>query len=141
MKNMRILIDTNILVDYLQKRTPFNLSAERIVDLSTDNVIEGCIAAHTITNLFYILRKIYTIEERKEILLGFCKLFDVIDIDTTKLINALKDERFSDFEDCLQMECAKNASVDYIVTRNLEDFKNSDIPVLSSEEFISLLKE
>lgn len=54
---MKILIDTNVLIDYIEKRQPFSESAEKIMNACVDDEIEGCIAAHSVSNLFYILRK------------------------------------------------------------------------------------
>ena len=88
---------------------------------------KGCIAAHSISNMFFILRKDYTAKERREILSGLCTIFDVEGIDKAKLLSGLANEEFSDFEDCLQMECAKSYGADYIVTRNVSDYSVSDI--------------
>lgn len=106
-KGMRILIDTNILLDYIVEREPYAEFARKIVWLCKENKLEGCIAAHSIPNIFYILRKNYSINERRELLLGICKIFNVQCLDILKIKSALKDTEFSDFEDCLQMESAK----------------------------------
>lgn len=77
--------------------------------------------------MFFILRKDYTAKERREILSGLCTIFDVEGIDKAKLLSGLANEEFSDFEDCLQMECAKSYGADYIVTRNVSDYSVPDI--------------
>ncbi|MDR0515690.1 MAG: PIN domain-containing protein [Fibromonadaceae bacterium] len=81
--------------------------------------------------------KDYSVKERKEMLLGLCNIIDIVDIDKQKVIASLLNEDFSDFEDCLQMECAKRVNADYIVTRDLPDFSNSDIAAISPMDFIS----
>lgn len=139
-KGMRILIDTNILLDYIVEREPYAEFARKIVWLCKENKLEGCIAAHSIPNIFYILRKNYSINERRELLLGICKIFNVQCLDILKIKSALKDTEFSDFEDCLQMECAKAFNAQYIVTRNPRDFKTSVIPCINPDEFISKLQ-
>lgn len=63
----------------------------------------GCIAAHTVSNMFFILRKTYSVEDRRTILKDICKLFDVEGIDRLKIIQALDNSDFKDFEDCLQI--------------------------------------
>lgn len=138
---LRILIDTNIVLDYLLSREPYEKSAGVIIKFCQQKVVEGCIAAHSITNIFYILRKNFSIEERRWILLDICKIFCVEGIDAKKLQNALMNEGFLDFEDCLQMECAKNFHADYIVSRNLEDFKNSDIPCVNPDEMCRIIEK
>lgn len=74
------------------------------------------------------------------ILLDICKIFYVEGIDVKKLRNALVNEEFPDFEDCLQMECARDFRADYIVSRNLEDFKNSNIPCVDPDEICRIIK-
>jgi predicted nucleic acid-binding protein len=66
---MVILIDTNILIDFLEKREPFRQNAIRIIQKNIDKELVGCIAAHSIPNIFYILRKNYSVDERKAMLL------------------------------------------------------------------------
>ena len=87
------------------------------------------------------MRKDYTVEERREILLALCQLFDVSCINEDKIQNALKNNEFSDFEDCLQMECAKEYHADYIVARNTADFAASNIPCMEPEQMWALLEE
>lgn len=137
---LRILIDTNVILDYLLKREPYEEAARTIIKFCHQKMIEGCIAAHSITNIFYILRKDFSINERREILLDICKIFSVESIDGKKLQHALINEKFLDFEDCLQMECAQNFHADYIVTRNLADFKNSNTPCVNPDEICKIIK-
>lgn len=136
----RILVDTNVLLDYLLMREPFYEEAKRIVISCVDGRIKGCIAVHSISNIFYILRKDYSIKERREILSELCSIFDVEGIDKVKLVEALQNENFSDFEDCLQMECAKAYRAEYIVTRNVGDYKASEIKAVMPKEYIELKK-
>ena len=135
-KSMRILIDTNIILDYIADRRPFSETAYQIIELCTNRKVEGCIAAHTISNLFYILRKELSNEERREVLQGFCKIFDVIGIDAAKIESALKNNSVIDFEDCLQMECAKDIDANFIVTRNIKDYVNSSIKAIDPSDFL-----
>lgn len=133
---MQVLIDTNILVDYIQKREPFCESAEIIVNACAEDKIDGYIAAHSISNLFYILRKQFTVEERKRLLKGLCTIFKVVGIDKVTIINALNDNEFDDFEDCLQEKCALTAHADYIITRNIKDFSGARVKCLEADVFV-----
>ena len=128
--------DTNILLDYLLMREPFYDNASEIVRRCVDGIYRGCVAAHSISNMFFILRKTYNIKERREILLSICEIFDIIGIDKTKLIIGLENEDFSDFEDCLQMECARDYGAKYIVTRNIADYEKSEIKAISPSDFL-----
>ena len=133
---MVILIDANILLDFLQKRKPFMDAADEIIHKCAAREIVGYIAAHSITNAFYILRKDYPAEERKAMLLDLCYTVNVVGIDRQKLVSALLNERFDDIEDCLQTECARAVGADYIVTRNIADFANSTIPAVLPDDFL-----
>ncbi|XCP86752.1 PIN domain-containing protein [Roseburia hominis] len=137
---MRVLIDTNIILDYILNREPYGEQARRVVKACEESKLSGCIAAHTVSNMFYILRKEYTVEERRELLLAICELFDIEGVDANKIQNALKNDKFSDFEDCLQMECAKTYHADYIITRNAADFAASAIPCIEPGQMCILLE-
>ena len=116
---MRVLIDTNVILDFLQKREPFYESAAKIIVSCREQIIQGCISAQSIADMFYILRKDYTLEERRRILLDICQIMSVETIDKYKLIAALQNKNFNDLEDCLQAECAISLNAEYIVTRNV----------------------
>ena len=139
MKDMRVLFDTDVIMDFIVEREPFSNDAEKAICLCLERRIPCSIAAHTIPNLFYILRKYLTMEERRDILLKICLMFTVVGIDTNLLISALQDFNFEDFEDCLQVRCASDFFADFIVTRNVKDFVNSPVPVLEPTGLIAKL--
>lgn len=136
---MRILVDTNIILDVLLKREPHNKAAQAIMTKCADREIMGYLAAHSIPNIFYVLRKEYSQEERRKFIRSLCEIFWISDLNTEKIMSAIDNEQFLDFEDCLQEECAAAETVDYIVTRNLADFKRSRVKVIGPEEFMKLL--
>lgn len=125
-------------MDYLLEREPFFDDAKEVILSCTDGKVKGCIAAHSIPNMFFILRRDYSIKERREVLLNLCKIFDVEGIDKTKLLSGLANEDFSDFEDCLQMECAKSYGASYIVTRNVADYSTSEIKAIMPKDYLGL---
>ncbi len=134
----KILIDTNVLLDYLLEREPFFEDAKKVVLSCANGETRGCLAAHSISNMFFILRKDFTQKERRAILLSLCTLFDIEKIDKEKIVYGLANESFSDFEDCLQMECARSYGAQYIVTRNVSDYVTSDIKAISPSEYLKL---
>jgi predicted nucleic acid-binding protein len=142
MKNMenKILVDTNILLDYFLKREPFFHYSREVIALCKSGKVKGCIASHTVSNMFFILRNEYTSKERRALLIGVCTIFEVVGIDKDKLLAGLENENFSDFEDCLQMECAKEFGAGYIVTRNVGDFKMSDVKAITPQEYLEIVK-
>ena len=139
MKNIIVLIDTNIFIDVLQDRIPFTDNSQAVIGLVTQKKIKGAVAAHSITNLWYILRKTHSDEERRNYLLSLFELFDVVSIDKNRLVAALEKSDFKDFEDCLQDECACAINADYIITRNANDFESSMVKALTPEEFLENL--
>lgn len=139
MKNITVLIDTNIFIDVLQDRIPFTDNSQAVIGLVTQKKVKGAVAAHSITNLWYILRKTHSDEERRNYLLSLFELFDVVSIDKNRLVAALEKSDFKDFEDCLQDECAYAINADYIITRNAKDFESSMVKVLTPEEFLENL--
>lgn len=134
----KILVDTNVLLDYLMTREPFYEDAKKIVLACADGKTKGCIAAHSISNMFFILRKDYSAKERREVLFNLCLIFDIEGIDKVKLLSGLENEDFSDFEDCLQMECAKAYEAEYIVTRNVADYEASKIKAITPKDYWDL---
>lgn len=139
MKNITVLIDTNIFIDVLQDRIPFTDNSQAVIGLVTQKKIKGAVAAHSITNLWYILRKTHSDEERRNYILSLFEIFDVISIDKNRLVAALENSNFKDFEDCLQDECACAINADYIITRDAKDFESSMVKALTPEEFLENL--
>ncbi|MBQ7970594.1 MAG: PIN domain-containing protein [Treponema sp.] len=134
---MTILLDTNIILDYIAER-PFSKSeTKQIFEMIFSRKINGIIAAHSITNLWYILRKTCTAPERREIINTLLECFEIAEINKTIIQNAINRNNFSDFEDCLQDECAKTYKADYIITRDKDDFTTSLIPTLFPTEFLN----
>lgn len=86
----RILIDTNVLLDYLITRESYYEEAKEIMLSCLNRETKGCIAAHSIPNIFFILRKDYNVKERREILINLCTIFDVEGIDKSKLLLGLQ---------------------------------------------------
>ena len=135
---MVALIDTNVLIDALAHRTPFDKEAKEILKKCYEKKVTGFTAAHSFTNMFYILRKLYSLDDMKLLLLNLSKIIKIIKIDEELITSSLKNSLFSDVEDCLQAECAKIANADYIITRNANDFANSRIKAISPTEFLEI---
>ena len=138
---MVILVDTNVILDVLLKREPYRTYSEIILSKCANRQIIGYLAAHSVPNIFYILRKKYTQQERRKFIKNLCSIFRISDLNLDKILAAVDNEDFTDFEDCLQEECAVNIMADYIVTRNPRDFEKSRVKVIDPEAFIALLQK
>jgi len=133
---MVILIDTNILLDCFISRQPFVDNAKNILRLCFRKECNGYIAAHSVTNIYYIFRKDFSASKRKKMLIELCEYIEVAGIQKKQIIDALVNEDFDDLEDRLQVECAQMVNADYIVTRNITDFSASPIPAILPEDFL-----
>ena len=136
---MVVLVDTNIIIDALANREPYADNAKKILEKCAAREVTGILAAHSIPNMFYILRKNFSQDERRFLLKNLCNIFKISDLNAKKILAALENEKFVDFEDCLQEECAVQSMADYIVTRNPADFANSRVKVILPEEFLKKL--
>lgn len=138
MKNMALLIDTNILITFLTKREdPFIEESEKIVEMCAMGQCDGFVAFHSLSTLWYVLRK-RSGEERRRGLKAICSIFTVVGASQDEIIDAINKVDFKDFEDCLQDKCAKEAGVDYIISGNVKDFEKSEIPAITPAEFVKL---
>jgi len=132
-----LLIDTNIVIDLLAKREPFYDGAAILFSLADKHKIKLTVSSLTFANTNYVLSKLKSPRKAREILRRFKILVGVLNLNDKIIELALNDEGFNDFEDGLQYYTALEHSQDIIITRNLRDFKNSRIPVMTAEEFLS----
>ncbi|MGN0756728.1 MULTISPECIES: type II toxin-antitoxin system VapC family toxin [Treponema] len=134
---MKILIDTNIILDLIQSREPFSENASKIINSCVKKENEGYISAHSLSDIFFILRKDKTVEERKALILNLCSFFIVIPEDKNFYTAVCQNNDWNDLEDGLQMKCADFENLDYIVTRDAgKGFNNSPVKVISAENFL-----
>ncbi|GHV81352.1 hypothetical protein AGMMS49944_31430 [Spirochaetia bacterium] len=96
MKDMVILIDTNVVIDFLANREPFFNDAAILMQKCGDNKLAGYIAAHTVPTVFYILRKQFSVSERKDRLSKLCGFIDIAGNDKQQVIKAIENNRFDD---------------------------------------------
>lgn len=136
---MKIVFDTNVIVDVLTDRDPFAEVSTKALAAVERNDIVGAMTANTITDVYYILRRREPSRTRRKAILK--ELIAAVEVlDTTKsLCCSALDSSIADFEDAVVVESAKQWSADCIVTRNTEDFVDSPIKVMTPAEFIEML--
>lgn len=132
-----LLIDTNIVIDLLAKRAEFYEEAAELFSRSDKNELILAISTLTLANTNYVLSKLTSPKQAREILRKFKVLVKVLSLDDKITELALSDDDFPDFEDGLQYYSAVENQIDVIITRNKKDFKHSKIPVLSAKEFLA----
>ena len=135
---MKVLIDTNILLDVLCARENFLEPSLKVWKYCEVNKLEGYISALSVPNIVYILRKELTPEKTQEVIEQLLLIFKVCDLKTEDLKKAAAMQH-SDYEDALQMVCAGRIKADYIVTRNIRDFLVSKVPALTPSELLDRL--
>lgn len=106
---MVVLIDTNVIIDFLVAREPFYDSALHVMEKCASGEAEGYMAFHSLPNLWYILRKVPA-ETRRSWLEKVCKILKVASASQKAVMRAIKMDNFKDFEDCLQDRCAEEVS-------------------------------
>lgn len=133
----KLLIDTNIVIDLLSKREAFYEEASRLFSQADKKQVRLAISSLTFANTNYILTKLTSAKEAREIMRKFKVLVDVLSLDDKIIELALSDESFLDFEDGLQYYSAIENNIEVIITRNKKDFKNSKLPVLTAKEYLA----
>jgi predicted nucleic acid-binding protein len=140
---MKALLDTNIFIDFLSEREPHFESSDAVIRECLDGKVAGIMATHTANDIFYIVRKncrdLPTGEIVKAIVM-LTKMFETVNLTATD-IEAASVLRFSDFEDALINQCATKSKADFIVTRNVKDFKNSTIKAITPQEFLNQIED
>ena len=137
--SMKVLIDTNIMIDALTNRDGRSGFSATVIDLCAKQVIDGYVALHSISNMYYILRKQYSDAERRTILKRYNEILKVAEVGNDVVDTAINNTAISDYEDALQYACAETVGADYIVTRNIKDYGKVEIRAISPEELLKLL--
>lgn len=130
------MIDTNIIIDSIAARQPFNKDADQIILLAAGRKLKASITAGTVTDIYYLSKKrLGDAAQAKEILQKLFTIFEVASVDKSDCIKAL-DIVMDDYEDAVLALCAKRIKADYIITRNLKDFVNSPVEPVSPADFL-----
>ena len=135
---MKILLDTNIVLDVLMDRLPHSEAATELFSRVEDGTVIGYLCGTTITTIFYLAAKTVGTPRAQEEIRKLLQLFEVAPVNRHVLESALTLD-FNDFEDAVIHEAACHVGADVIVTRNQKDFKKSRISVYSSEEMARIL--
>ncbi|MDF5723683.1 MAG: PIN domain-containing protein [Rhizonema sp. PD37] len=136
---MRVLIDTNVVLDFLQEREPFVLDAVRLFARVDTGEVEGFIAATTITNIYYIVRRVASVMVAQDAIAQVLTDLHICEVNRTILEQAIA-LNFPDFEDAVQYACGMAHGVDAIITRDASGFVDAGIPVMSPGELNRILE-
>lgn len=136
-KNMNklIFVDSDVILDVLEKREPFYSYSAQILTLGDEKKIKLVTTSLVFSNVYYLLRKHLGIDKAKESLRKLRVIVDVISVNAKEVDLALNSE-MSDFEDALQYFTAMNSKIGFIITRNVRDYKNPKLIVQTPQEYI-----
>ena len=135
---MRVLVDTNVIIDWLLNRVKNGKDAETAMRYIIAGNAEGYVTSHSLTDLYFCIRKEFSKQDRQKLLRFIVSKFHIISENEIDFKTVLLEEDLADLEDSLQMQCAKKENLDYIITENIRDFMNSSVKVLSTNDFLKL---
>jgi len=135
---IKAFVDTNICLDLISGRAPFNNTAEKLFSLADKGKIKLYVSALSFANMDYILKSHYKMEEPRKALSRFKVLVSVLDLDD-KIIELAIGSNFADFEDAIQYYTATQHGLKLLVTRDIRGYQKADIQVISPEGFLASL--
>jgi len=137
---MRILFDINILLDVLTRREPFHIAASDLWARAERREIQGVISAASIPTIYYLLRHLAGHDKAMTGIKAVRSIFEIIALDQSMVDQSI-DNPTADLEDAIQACAAIRAKADYIVTRDAKGFRKSDVPAVSPEALLLMLKK
>lgn len=138
---MKVLADTNIIIDSLQAREPFCEQSNQIIIDGANRKFDLLITSKSLADLHYVIHQdIHNEKETREIIKDLLEAIILLDTTAVECVDAL-DSNIKDYEDAIMEQTAFNNEIDVIVTRNKKDFKNSRVPAITPKEFIETFYE
>lgn len=133
---MKIMCDTNVIIDVLLEREPFVEDSCNVLRLCEEHKVDGFVSASSITDIYYLVRKYTHSTDLAYKAVGkILEIVKVCSVTNNDVLTAFQ-QKARDFEDCLVATCARSIRCDFIVTRNKTDFETFDIPVLTPAELL-----
>jgi predicted nucleic acid-binding protein len=134
----KVLIDLNVILDVLQKREPFYALSARVLACAETGLVEGIVAAHSLTTLFYLVAKGQSAGRARVAVTELLQFLSMAPVDHATVEQALN-LPYDDFEDAVQMMAAVQAGAQYLVTRNVRDYKAGPLLALQPAELLALV--
>ena len=137
---MKLLIDTNVIIDYLGRKPPFFANAERIVAAGYFGDAELWASTQSFKDAFFVLSHYVDPARLQDAILGLLELVRPVDLTGSDVVSAAR-LKWHDLEDCLIAISAQKAGVDFLITRDSKGFDRSMVPALSPEGWLELMRE
>jgi len=135
---IKALFDLNIILDVLQEREPFYETSAQLLAYAETGKIQGFIAPHSLTTLFYLIQKDQSSSHAKVTITNLLQILRIATVDQSTIEQALS-LPYKDFEDAVQMMAAVQCKADYLVTRNIKDFQPAPLSVIQPSELLTLI--
>lgn len=132
----KVFVDTDVCIDLLSGRKPFNKTAEVLFSMADNGKIKIYVSSLSFANIDYVLRSQYTTTHSRQIIAKFKTLVNVLPVDSKTIDLAIASD-FNDFEDAIQYSCAIEFNLKTLITRNLKDYKKASINILTPETFVT----
>ena len=137
---MKALIDTCVVMDFLQHREPFADDAKSIFRAAAGERFIGCITAKSATDIYYLTHRCtHSDKEARQKMNSLLGIVSMLDTTAVDIFHALSSDT-SDFEDAVMIETASRSNVDCIITRNQKDYQKSNVTIFNPSEFLRYLK-
>ena len=133
----KIFVDTDVCIDLLSGRKPFNKTAEILFSQADNKKIKIYVSSISFSNIDYVLRSQYSSRHSRQVIGKFKTLVNVLAVDSKTIDLAIATD-FQDFEDAIQYSCAIENNLTILITRNIKDYKKASITVLTPETFLAL---
>jgi predicted nucleic acid-binding protein len=137
-QKIKALFDLNIILDVLQQREPFYDISAQLLAYAETGKINGFVAPHSLTTLFYLIEKDQSSAHAKVAITSLLQVLEVATIDQSTIEQALS-LPYRDFEDAVQMMAAVQSKAEYLVTRNAKDFQPAPLSVIQPSELLALI--
>lgn len=138
---MKVLIDTNVIIDALTSREPWNKSAETIFIMAANHMMDMYITASSATDIYYLVRKhLHSADSAKQVMGKLYSLVGILSVSGAECVDALASP-VNDYEDAVVERVSAKADMDYIITRNVKDYRHGMVKAILPDDFIVLMTE
>lgn len=136
---MKIFLDSDVLLDYLTAREPFLNEIKIIIDLGLKKELELFTYSLIAANIHYFISKTENSKKARTKLAQLTEFIKILNVGEKEILEAIS-SKFKDFEDSIQNASARNAKLKIIVTRNIKDFKHSELAIMTPKEFLDSIE-
>lgn len=136
---MEVLIDTNIILDWFLKRDQFYENSKAVLNKCWFGNIKSFITIHSLCDIYYLVGNKFPLEEKKKLIQFLLNRSEIIEENYNSVKAFIDYDFYDDLEDCLQIQSAQNLRLNYIITRNIKDFRYSTAQAVTPEQFLEII--